>query len=145
MHRLLPPHCNPYGALGLRPSRTAGDRGLAVIFFPALYVVNRLNIDIRAIHFLSDSHTRQMAEMMDSRAVELTSQMDFKTDKLVMTNWNSSASRRRHRISRKQQIQQHLFLRFVDGDDEQRLGRGRIRRQSTLPTSPLPMNIFVSH
>ena len=49
----------------------------------AIFAVNRLNIDIRAIHFLSPaSHTRQMAEMIDDRMGGINVvQMDFKTDK----------------------------------------------------------------
>ena len=53
------------------------------IFISAIFAVNRLNIDIRAIHFLSPaSHTRQMAEMIDDRMGGINVvQMDFKTDK----------------------------------------------------------------
>ena len=53
------------------------------IFIPALIAVSKLNIDIRAIQFLStESHTRQMAEMIDSRMGGINVvQIDFKTDK----------------------------------------------------------------
>ena len=54
-----------------------------LIFIPALISVNKLNIDIRAIQFLStESHTRRMAEMIDSRMGGINVvQIDFKTDK----------------------------------------------------------------
>ena len=54
-----------------------------LIFIPALIAVNKLNIDIRAIQFLStESHTRRMAEMIDSRMGGINIvQIDFKTDK----------------------------------------------------------------
>ena len=54
-----------------------------LIFIPALIAVNKLNIDIRAIQFLStESHTRRMAEMIDSRMGGINVvQIDFKTDK----------------------------------------------------------------
>ncbi|MED5453809.1 MAG: MMPL family transporter [Verrucomicrobiota bacterium] len=54
-----------------------------LILLPTLFAVKQLNIDVRAIQFLSPkSHTRQMAEMIDTRMGGINVvQMDFKTNK----------------------------------------------------------------
>ena len=61
---------------------TAGVLGAAVLV-AALPAAKQLNIDIRAVQFLSPkSHTRQMAEMMDERMGGINIvQMDFDTGK----------------------------------------------------------------
>ena len=119
----------------------------ALIFIPALFAANRLNIDIRAIHFLSpESHTRQMAEMMDSRMGGINVvQMDFKTDKPGGINQLTF-------LRKLQEVQDFAEVtgKFSStysyaslmammnsvwvGDDSGEL---------TLPTNPLTLNIFV--
>ena len=54
---------------------------ITTLLLPALYAASHLNLDIRAIRFLStDSPTRQMAEMMDARMGGINIvQLDFDT------------------------------------------------------------------
>lgn len=149
MHRLLPRTASFYGALGQAAvkNRWVTVALAAVIFFPALYAVNRLNIDIRAIHFLSpDSHTRQMAEMMDSRMGGINVvQMDFKTDK-------PSGINQLEFLRKLQEVQD-----FAEGTGKfsstysyaslmammNSVWVGDESGNLTLPTSPLTLNIFV--
>ena len=138
-----------FGALGqAAANRRWVTLGSAVlIFIPALFAANRLNIDIRAIHFLSpESHTRQMAEMMDNRMGGINVvQMDFKTDK-------PSGINQLDFLRKLQEVQDFAestgkfsstysyasLMAMMNsvwvGNDSGKL---------TLPTSPLTLNIFV--
>ena len=158
--RVLPSAVLPKSVHRSRPTSFYGSLGqaaancrwvtfalAAIIFIPALFAVNRLNIDIRAIFFLSpESHSRQMAEMMDSRMGGINVvQMDFKTDK-------------------PNGINQLDFLNKLQDVQEYAEGKGKFSStysyaslmammnsiwvgddsgQLTLPTSTLTLNIFV--
>ena len=142
-------HASFFAALGQAASkRRLVTVALAVlIFIPALIAANWLNIDIRAIHFLSPhSHTRQMAEMMDDRMGGINVvQMDFKTDK-------PSGINQLEFLRKLQEVQDFAestgkfsstysyasLMAMMNsvwvGDDSGNL---------TLPASPLTLNIFV--
>jgi len=120
---------------------------ITTLLLPALYAASHLNLDIRAIRFLStDSPTRQMAEMMDARMGGINIvQLDFDT-------------------GRPNGINQLGFLRGMDSVQEfaeetggfsstysyaslmammNGIWEGDESGALSLPTNPLTLNLFV--
>ena len=118
-----------------------------LIFVPALITVNKLNIDIRAIQFLSiESHTRKMAEMIDSRMGGINVvQIDFQTDKSGGINQlqflnklqevqNFARDTKKFSSTYSYSSLMGIMNNVWNGDQSGKL---------TLPTSPLTLKIFV--
>ena len=118
-----------------------------LIFILGFFAAQRLNVDIRAIHFLSpDSHTRQIAEMIDERMGGINVvQMDFETDKPSGIN-NLNFLRKLQEVQNFAEATRKFSSTYSYasliammnsvwiGDDSGKL---------TLPSSPLTLNIFI--